>query len=165
MPIELDTAEPERYERQPGDFRRRGKDGPPLVKSLTKTRKRKGNKPDLIAMCEAEGIDVPDKATVAQLHELLGPEAAWETYKRPSNYGALIDDETNLIKWKERQVALGIAMNPRILEHMRDANDENEKALLDRVCRDAHDEAQSMLAAERGTYVHLLTEWAEEALK
>lgn len=149
--------------RKPGDFRRRGVDGPPVVPSLTKTRQPTGKKADLVAKCEARGIDVPVKVTVAQLKDLLGPEPADDVYGRPSGFGELIDDGWNLIKWKERQVCLGIAMEPGVLRELQDADD--ERKALDKIAAVAHDRAGSDIGARRGTWVHSLTEWAEEALR
>lgn len=151
--------------RKPGDFKRKGADGPPYVKSLTKTRQPTGKKDELLERCAARGIDVPPKATVPTLKELLGPDPAWELYGRPSGFGDLIDNAHNLIKWKERQVVLGIAMQPDVLHELDDVDgDQDERAALDRIANRAHEVAGSDIAADRGTWVHLLTEWAEEAL-
>ena len=140
--------------RRPGDFKRKGVDGPPYVASLTKTRQPTGNKAELIAQAVAKGIDVPAKVTIPQLKELIGVEPAWELYGRPSGYGDLIDNPFNLIKWRERQMIKGLLLEPSILD--RGEGD------LDGIAARAHAAADSNLAAERGTLVHLLTEWAEE---
>lgn len=158
MPITLD-APPAQDVRRPNDFKRKGPDGPPYVKSLTKTKQRTGRKAELLAECEARGIEVPPKATVAVLKELLGPEPAWELYGRPSGFGELIDNAYALIKWKERQVALGIAMQPDVLRELDGVEgDDEERAALDRIANTAHDVAGSDIAADRGTWVHALTE-------
>lgn len=144
--------------RRPGDFRRRGADGPPIVPSVTKTRQPAGLKADLIAKCVDRGIEVPDKATVAVLKELLGPEPADETYGRPSGFGAALDNPHALIKWKERQVALGISMRPTLLDRLHNIDPEQEREVLDGIVAQAHEAAGSSLSADRGTHVHLLTE-------
>ena len=146
--------------KKPGDFRRRGPDGPPWVASPDKTRKPKGNKPELLDKARAAGHDLPDKITVPELVDLLGPEPADELYGRPSGYGELIDDAWAIRKWGERQVALGIAMEPSILRELDNADD--ERKALDRIAMKAHDVAGSDIAAARGTWVHTLTEWAEK---
>jgi len=148
--------------RRPGDFKRKGVDGPPYVASLTKTRQPTGKKDELIAQAVAKGIDVPAKVTIPQLKELIGVEPAWELYGRPSGYGDLIDNPFNLIKWKERQLVLGIAINPSLLRELDGCDESNERAALDKIAARAHAAADSDLAAERGTFVHLLTEWAEQ---
>ena len=145
--------------KKPGDFRRRGPDGPPWVASSDKTRKPKGNKPELLDKARAAGHDLPDKITVPELVDLLGPEPADELYGRPSGYGELIDDAWAIRKWGERQVALGIAMEPSILRELDNADD--ERKALDRIAMKAHDIAGSDIGAARGTWVHLVTEWAE----
>ena len=155
--------------RDPNDFKRKGKDGPPYVKSLTKTRRPQGNKADLLAQAAARDLFVPPKTTVPELRELLGSEPAWELYGRPSSYGRLIEDEWNLHKWRERNTVLGIAMDPGLLRIL--TADEylytlTERQALDRICDRAHDteHADTMMAADRGTFVHVLTEWADEVL-
>jgi hypothetical protein len=85
--------------REPGDLPRHPKTGAPQVTDPTKTRQPQGKKDELIAQAVAKGIEVPAKATIQQLKELIGVEPAWELYGRPSGYGDLIDNPFNLIKW------------------------------------------------------------------
>ena len=149
----------------PGDFKRQGPDGPPYVKSLTKTRQPQGNKAELLEQAKARDLFVPPKTTVPELRELLGPEPAWELYGRPSGFGRLIEDEWNLHKWRERNTVLGIAMDPDLLMIMQDVGDDlTEREALDRICNRAHDteHADTMMAADRGTFIHKLTEWADD---
>lgn len=147
--------------RLPGDFRRR-KDGAPYVKSLTETRQPKGNKPDLIEQCAARGIPTTG-LTVPELRTALGPEPAWELYGRPSGFGDLIENQYNLMKYSERLVALGIAMDPSILRVLDGVDDEAaEREALDRMVNQAHEVAGKNVAAERGTFLHAVTEWADE---
>jgi hypothetical protein len=169
----LDTpSSAERAVRKPGDFKRKGVDGPPYVKSATGTRKRPGKKADLLAAARAEGhTQVDDTWTVAQLHELLGREPSWELYGRPSGYGDEIDNPYSLIKWKERQIALGFAMRPELLHQLlreldgiTDGDEQAERAALDKIAAGAHEAAGSDMAAARGTWIHLLTEAVEQGL-
>lgn len=153
-------SEPAPVERQPGEFPRTSQ-GAPYVSSLTKTRKRKGKKDDLLKQCADAGIEVPPKATVADLHDLLGPEPAVEVFGRPSGFGSIIDDTFNLTKWKERQVALGVAMDPSVLERLQGIDAADERKVLDGIVARAHEVAESDLAARRGTAIHELTEYAD----
>lgn len=52
-------------ERQPGQFARHAKTGAPYVAHPTETTKHNGKKADLIALCAARNIAVPEKVTVA----------------------------------------------------------------------------------------------------
>lgn len=115
MAIPLDTSREPEVERRPGDFRRMAGTGAPMVAHPTKTTKHQGKKADLIALCAERGITVPDKATVAQLHELLGPRPSWVVYGRPSSLGKQIENTTNLQKWAERAVALGLLLALHVL--------------------------------------------------
>ena len=97
-------------DRKPGDFRRTER-GAPKVSHPTKTTKHDGKKDDLLALCAERGINVPDKVTVAQLHELLGERPQTVVYGRPSGFGGALDpDPYNLKKWNERQLLIGVAV-------------------------------------------------------
>ena len=138
----------------PGDFRRRGTNGPPVVRSQTKTRKRQGKKADLLAAAEAEGIEVPTKVTVAQLHELLGPEPGDDVYSRPSSLGDALDSGGGLVRWKQRMLAKGMTMIDA--PDLKEASGEQ----IDGVISDAMERAGAQLAADRGTHIHSLCERA-----
>ena len=154
--------------RQPGEFKRKGKDGAPYVKSLTNTRQPTGLKPELLAKCAERDIFVPPKSTVADLKDLLGTEPAWELYGRPSSFGKLISDDWSLFKWLERNTVLGIAMDPQLLRILDDVAAEGmtENQALDAIAAKAHDpdHADTKLAADRGTFCHVLTEWADAGM-
>lgn len=169
--------------RRRGDFRRRGDQGPPVVKSLTKTRKRQGpggaaaKKADLQALADAAGIDHTGM-TVPQLHEALGPEQGDDVYGRPSGYGDTIEPMWNLMKHHEREIVFGLLgvsdddINrwANDLYHVAgevvwyDAVSDNPDArrILDRIAARSGDLAGRHNAADRGTYLHALTEWAED---
>lgn len=143
--------------RKPGDFRRRGPDGPPIVASITNTRKPKGNKPELLAKAAERGIELPAKITVAELVELLGPEPRDDTYARPSGFA--IDNPFNLIRWKERQLVRGLeglmAEGPSMYV------DIDDDSAVDGFVARAYEAAQTMLAAARGTHIHSLCDRAD----
>jgi hypothetical protein len=167
------TTPGEKPQRQPGEFRRRGVNGPPYITSLTETKARGGTAAERIAAAEAAGIDLAAAAAAAGrgtkvsgkfAAELLGPEPASEVYARPSSLGEEIGNSFNLIKWKERQVALGIALEPDVLERLQGIDAAAEKDTLDGIVAHAHKMAGSAIAANRGTFVHLLTEWADAGM-
>jgi len=167
------TTPGEKPQRQPGEFRRRGTDGPPYITSLTETKARGGTAAERIAAAEAAGIDLAAAAAAAGrgikvsgklAAELLGPEPASEVYARPSSLGEEIGNSFNLIKWKERQVAHGIALEPGVLDRLNGIDPDDEKDTLDGIVAHAHEMAGSSNAANRGTYVHLLTEWADAGM-
>lgn len=182
MPVATDTCAPSTVERAPGQFARHGKTGAPIVTHPTKTTKQDGNKAELIALCAARGIAVPEKATVAKLQELLGPRPHRVTYGRPSSLGKQIENMTNIQKWSERAVALGLWLELRSMVNMhgefaafdgrvangilmelaafdpQDLDDKEAKTLLDSIAVRAKNTAQAGLAADRGTHHHELTE-------
>ncbi len=159
--------------RQPGQFARHPKTGAPWVAHPTDTTKNgwAGTKADLIALCATRGINwesdldiAPGKLpTVAQLQHALGPCPKKVQYGRPSGLGKQIEDQTNLQKWSERMVSLGIARDPQLaadaaeLVHL-DPDTAEFKEQADAIARRAKTVAQAQLAAERGTHHHELTE-------
>jgi hypothetical protein len=162
-PIELDTAPASRYAtvRKPGDFARRGDNGPPYVAHPTDTVKPTGRKDELIAKCVARGIDVPDKITVAGLVELLGGDPKMVLYSRPSSLGSLIGDRTQLVRWGERGLVRGIAMEPQLLARLQGCTLDEEDEILDGIIAAGKEAADLDLAADRGTYVHLICNAAD----
>ena len=165
------TTPGEKPARRPGEFQRRGTDGPPYVTSLTEKKARGGTAADRIAAAEAAGLDLAAAAAEQGVKvsgklaaQLLGPEPANELYARPSSLGEDIGNSSNLIKWKERQVAQGIALDPAILDRLNDIDPADQNRTLDGIVSHAHDIAGSPIAANRGTFVHLLTEWADAGM-
>ena len=167
QPISRDFGD-DAAERQPGQFARHPKTGAPYVAHPTETSQPTGNKAELIAQCAERGILVPSPATVAVLKQLLGPRPKRVAYGRPSSLGRQIENQTNLQKWSERAVALGIYLDLREqgflagLEELRPAqlnlDDAAARELLDAIAVKAKARAQAGLAAERGTHHHELTE-------
>ena len=150
-----------------GGFLRNGADVPYVTDPTGATTQHDGLKADLIALCVERGITVPDKITVAQLHELLGRRPVRVPYGSPSNRGKLIENSTNLTKWGERRVCLGIGADPALVEMCAqlvalDVDSDEYKTLADTIVVKAKDAAEANLAAERGTHVHALTEDHDE---
>lgn len=141
-------------ERTPGQFRRKGKDGPPIVSDPERRRQPVGNKPELLAKAAARQLPIPDKITVKQLLELLGDEPTDAVYARTSNFGAIVDDSWGLEKWRERQLLTGAREHLDQLATI----DIDDRDALDRLAEACHTTAQSSLAADRGTHIHTLTE-------
>jgi hypothetical protein len=182
MAIAADSHNTETPERRPGEFARHPNTGAPYVAHPTKTSKRQGNKADLIAEASRLGIGwahlnlaAGKTPTVAQLHELLGPRPSMVMYGRPSSLGKQIENMTNIQKWSERAVALGLwldfvaatqaAASPELLEGLGqltpeqwNLDDADARELLDKIAVKAKNLAQAGLAADRGTHVHERTE-------
>lgn len=84
-------------------------------------------------------------------------------YGRPSSFGKQIENTYNLEKWSERQVALGIAHGVDCTPLLPADQESREwRSLADGIVVAAKREAKAMLAAERGTHTHLLTELDDE---
>ena len=88
-------------------------------------------------------------------------------YGSPSGAGKLIENTYNLQKWGERMVAVGIGTDLALIADChaltqleRDTKEFREAA--DRVAVLAKNAAQSMLAADRGTHAHALSEDQDE---
>ena len=84
-------------------------------------------------------------------------------YGSPSNRGKLIENSTNLTKWGERRVVLGLGVNRELIDDcsklaLLDIDSDEYKTLADSIVMRAKDAAEANLAADRGTHVHALTE-------
>lgn len=94
-------------------------------------------------------------------------------YSRPSGFTKQIESTYNLQKWSERGIATGIALalqHPlsrdqvvRIIKQIAKATEQND-ALADSLISTAKEHAKSSLAADRGTWVHALTEMIDGGL-
>ncbi len=77
-------------------------------------------------------------------------------YGRPSSFGSALDNPYNLLKWKERQLVTGIARQPDAGGvDLLNLDDRDE---VDAFIAYAYDVAETSLAADRGTHIHLLLE-------
>jgi hypothetical protein len=84
-------------------------------------------------------------------------------YGSPSNRGKQIENTTNLVKWGERRVVLGIGADPALVEMCAqltalDVDSDDYKTLADSIIIAAKDAANASLAADRGTHGHALAE-------
>jgi hypothetical protein len=134
MTITLDDLGGTTATRRPGDFRRRGTDGPPYVSDpnggVVKSGQRKGE-PKLVL------------------------------YGRPSAFGEQIENTYNLLKWKERRLVLGMALDgERKWDDLAtlEVDTPEWRAAADGVVARAYTHAKAMEAAHRGTHTHGTTE-------
>lgn len=154
--------------RRPGEFARHPKTGAPYVASVDRLTDAGLKKAELIELCAKHSIEVPPKATVPQLKELLGDRAKRGSkvqYGRPSSLGKQVENTTNLQKWSERAEGLGLFLEPDLLAPLADVDpdklnldDPDTRDLLDEIAVKAKNRAQAGIAAERGTHGHELTE-------
>lgn len=84
-------------------------------------------------------------------------------YGSPSNRGKQIENSTNLTKWGERRVVLGIGTDRALVDDCSrlvalDVDSDEYKTLADSIIIRAKDAAAANLAADRGTHWHALTE-------
>lgn len=151
-----------------GGFLRSADDKPYVSDPSGATVKYDGNKPDLLKLCEDRGIEPPAKVTVAQLHELLGGRPKHIAYGSPSNRGKRIENTTNLVKWGERRVVLGMGLDAELVTMCQqlatlEVDSDDYKTTADGIIIRAKDVAKANLAAQRGTHVHALTEDFDES--
>jgi hypothetical protein len=78
-------------------------------------------------------------------------------YGRPSSFGSALDNPFNLVKWKERQLLIGVSILEDDWESLPRLDPDNRDE-LDRIAARCHEAAGSHLAADRGTHVHALCE-------
>lgn len=146
-----------------GFLRDNGGEGAPYVSHPTKTAKHTGNKADLIALCAERGIAVPAKVTVDQLHELLGRRPARVKYGSPSGFGGMIEDPYSLAKYTERYIVEGIGIDAELQAMCRNLAAMGREhpqfnSTADGIVAKAREAANHMLAADRGTHMHAVTD-------
>lgn len=88
-------------------------------------------------------------------------------YGRPSGFGKLIEDMYSIHKWSERQLCLGFAIAPELVEAAKvlmvdDHDTEEWRSNADGVVVEAKRAAKAGIAADRGTHAHELTEDDDE---
>jgi hypothetical protein len=88
-------------------------------------------------------------------------------YGSPSGYHHQIENMYNLAKWGERMALLGTASDPVLADEVRelrgsDPESQQFKTAADQLVHKAKDIAKANLAAERGTFVHAITEDRDE---
>lgn len=176
--------------RRPGEFARHPRTGAPYVVDPTTLVDARLTLAELIELCARHGIDWRSdldidpgrKPTTSQLKGLLGDLAKRgrrTQYGRPSALGKQIENMTNVQKWSERAVALGLWLDfvaaaenvdrPELLGQLDDLDeskwtldDPDVRDLLDAIAVRAKNLAQAGLAADRGTHVHERTEDHDE---
>lgn len=75
-------------------------------------------------------------------------------YGRPSGFGKALDNPYNMLKWKERQLLIGVAEVAPDWATV----DLEDRDRLDQLAADCYEASETTLAAERGTFAHSLTE-------
>jgi len=91
---------------------------------------------------------------------IIQPGGGVIPYGRISGLGKLLDDETNLIAWKQRMTAIGVARRPYLVAVAATA-DRDDKKTLDAVVTAAMAAAESDAASNIGSAFHRITDVAE----
>lgn len=80
---------------------------------------------------------------------------AGQSYTRATTIAKILEDETNLTKWKIRTAAAGLALRPDLYAMI--ASHPDDKKTLDAVCRDALEAAGGSSRSNLGTALHAFT--------
>lgn len=121
------------------------------------------------AHTKAPYVSDPTGATVKSGERRGLPK--WVMYGRPSGFGDQIENGTNLEKYNQRLIILGLALKQNLLveaiRFLSDGNgDEKEwRKIADKCVNDARDAADADLAADRGTFAHALTHDADMGIE
>jgi len=133
----LDPATTQDWVKKPGQWRRKGENGPPVV-------------------TDPNGESVRSGARKG--------EVKMTVYSRPSSFGKQVENVYNLQKWNERQGIIGLAQDDELLAEMRGLLDHDDrdttewKAAADAVFTKAKRAAGAYLKADQGSHGHALTE-------
>ncbi|WP_405056952.1 hypothetical protein OG474_29960 [Kribbella sp. NBC_01505] len=93
-----------------------------------------------------------------------GKGEAERSFTRTTTYIDVLEDKSNLQAWGERKVLIGAALDPRFLDGVLDRNDEENEGRdwLNARAKAAKTKAGSEVKAERGTYLHSLSELKDQ---
>lgn len=84
-------------------------------------------------------------------------------YTRVSTLSKCIEDTSNLSKWMQRMVAVGIGKRPDLQALAGVLDPDADKSKLNDLAEQAMNAAKSGQAANLGTVLHSYTEWVDEA--
>ncbi len=87
---------------------------------------------------------------------ILQPDGKTRAYHRASSLGKCLEDDTNLVKWKQRMTLVGATLSDHIL--ISASAHRGDKRKLDDLVQQAMDTAQASSRAEIGTALHTLLE-------
>lgn len=88
-------------------------------------------------------------------HPATGRE---EAFQRATTFNKIATDQFNLQAWRMRNVAVGLAKRPDLMELAANLDVTLDKKELNRICEQAETAAGSNSAANRGTALHKATE-------
>lgn len=88
-------------------------------------------------------------------HPETGVEQGWT---RVTTLAKALDDETNLAKWKMRNVAFGMGQRPDLLALAQSHTLEEDKQTFNKIAQSAMDAAQSDVRSNLGTALHKMAE-------
>ncbi|GAB3830261.1 hypothetical protein [Kribbella italica] len=85
-------------------------------------------------------------------------------YSRVTSYIDVLEDKSQLMAWGERSVLIGVVLDPSLTEGVAERDPENadDKDWLNRRAKVAKQTAGSEKKAERGTYLHGLSELKDQ---
>lgn len=111
--------------------------------------------------CERSGkIPSPKTGKPIKCPACKGEGAKGSYYTRTTTFIDVLDDKSNLAKWKMRMVLEGIRREPSILDEFKALADPHgeDKAETDRLAHKAQEVADAGLKAALGTALHKITE-------
>jgi hypothetical protein len=94
------------------------------------------------------------------------PKAKERTYTRMTTFIDVIDDKTNVRKWGERMVLVGVKRDPTIMERVPDTHPDHRagKDALDELVERAKGTAGAFDKSDKGTHLHGLSEYVDKGL-
>lgn len=104
-------------------------------------------------------IEYPEFQRGAQGRPLVADPVSGEqlAYERPSHFD-VITDESGLVDWKMRSVVAGLAQSANLLEQAARLDPKKDARALTRIAYEALRASGGSAGADRGTFLHLLTE-------
>lgn len=120
--------------------------------------------------CEGSGrlpsVKKPAPATI-QCSRCKGVGGKEDAHTRVTTFISVLEDTSNLTTWKCRMTLLGVAQDPSFLDGVNDLDPEakEDKDLLNRLAVSAQTLGGASLKAEKGTYLHGLSELVDQGIE
>lgn len=110
--------------------------------------------------CEDGRIPGARKGTTKQCPKCKGKGYIEKLYSRCTSFVSVLDDTTQLQKWKQRVTLVGVGVDHGLLEALA-RTDPDDREMLDAIADEAFEIGEGHAKAQKGTDLHKLTEYVD----
>lgn len=138
---------------------RRSKTGRPYVKQPCLKPVVIFGEPAGVEPCDGK-VPGKRKGTTKQCPKCKGKGYVEKLYSRCTSFVSVLDDTTQLQKWKQRVTLVGVGVDHGLLEALA-RTDPDDREMLDAIADEAFEIGEGHAKAQKGTDLHKLTEYVD----